>query len=88
MTPEPADRGQGAEVVPLRAADAGTEARLDEATGPAYVTIDDGRAQRKPIIPLHWRSRERRETARHAAGGTARPRRGLPRGPAARSTRR
>jgi len=58
MSSEPADHGQDAEVVPLRAAEASTEARLDEAHGAAYVTIDDGRGQRKAIIPAHWRTWE------------------------------
>jgi DNA segregation ATPase FtsK/SpoIIIE, S-DNA-T family len=48
----------GAEVVPLRAEDAGTETRTAEAAGPAYTDLSDGRAQRKPIVPGHWRTRE------------------------------
>jgi DNA segregation ATPase FtsK/SpoIIIE, S-DNA-T family len=39
----------------LSAADAGTEARLGESPGPAYVDISDGRAQRKPVVPGHLR---------------------------------
>ena len=47
-----------AEVVPLRAKDAGTETRVTESAGPAYTDLSDGRAQRKPIIPAHWRTWE------------------------------
>ena len=45
-------------VVPLRAEDAGTETRIAESAGPAYADLSDGRAQRKPIIPAHWRTWE------------------------------
>ena len=58
MTTHPTEDDQDAEVIPLHADDAGTEAHLAEATGPAYVTLGDGEAQRKPIIPGHWRTRE------------------------------
>jgi S-DNA-T family DNA segregation ATPase FtsK/SpoIIIE len=58
MSSEPIDRSEGAEILPLRAVDAGTEARTAEATGPAYTDLSDGRAQRKPIVPAHWRTRE------------------------------
>ncbi len=37
----------------LPAADAGTEARLGQATTPAYVDVSDGRPARKPVIPQH-----------------------------------
>ena len=47
-----------AEVVPLRAEDAGTETRVTESPGPAYADLSDGRAQRKPIVPAHWRTWE------------------------------
>jgi DNA segregation ATPase FtsK/SpoIIIE, S-DNA-T family len=47
-----------AEVINLRAEDAGTEAHLADAAGPAYVTLGDGEAQRRAIIPQHWRTRE------------------------------
>jgi DNA segregation ATPase FtsK/SpoIIIE, S-DNA-T family len=47
-----------AEVVPLRARDAGTEVRTTEAPGPAYTDVSDGQAQRRAIIPAHWRTRE------------------------------
>jgi DNA segregation ATPase FtsK/SpoIIIE, S-DNA-T family len=59
-------------VVPLRAKDAGTEVRTTEATRPAYADLSDGREQRKPIVPAHWRTREaarehmRLAAARHA----------------------
>jgi S-DNA-T family DNA segregation ATPase FtsK/SpoIIIE len=45
-------------VVPLRAADAGTEVRTSESPGPAYTDLSDGRPARKPVIPAHWRTRE------------------------------
>ena len=59
MTTDQASGHPGGEVVPLRAADAGTEVHAAEAAGPAYVDLSDGRAQRKPIIPAHWRTPER-----------------------------
>ena len=58
MSTEPTDGEHNAEVVPLRAADAGTETRVAEAAGPAYTDLTDGRAARKPVIPAHWRTRE------------------------------
>jgi DNA segregation ATPase FtsK/SpoIIIE, S-DNA-T family len=68
MSTESINDHPGAEVVPLRAADAGTEARTAEATGPVYTDLSDGRAQRKPIIPAHWRTRTAaREHVRLAA---------------------
>jgi len=47
-------------VVPLRAAGAATEVRLDEdrAPGPSYVDLTGGDAQRRAIIPEHWASWE------------------------------
>ena len=44
----------------LQAVDAGTEVQLDEGRvpGPAYVDITSGEAQRRAIIPEHWRTRE------------------------------
>jgi DNA segregation ATPase FtsK/SpoIIIE, S-DNA-T family len=48
--------GPDAEVLPLRATDAGTEAKVAEAPGPAYTDLSDGREQRKAIIPAHWRT--------------------------------
>jgi S-DNA-T family DNA segregation ATPase FtsK/SpoIIIE len=72
MTSEPIDGSRDGQIVPLRATDAGTEVRTAEATGPAYADLSDGREQRKPVIPEHWRSwaaaREhvRLATVRHA----------------------
>jgi S-DNA-T family DNA segregation ATPase FtsK/SpoIIIE len=44
----------------LRAVDAGTEVRLEEAAGPApgYVDLTRAEPQRRPVIPQHWRTRE------------------------------
>jgi hypothetical protein len=56
MSTDHIDGERNAEVVPLRAEDAGTDTRVTEATGPAYADLSDGRAQRKPIIPAHWRT--------------------------------
>ena len=44
----------------LQAVDAGTEVQLDEGRvpGPAYVDITSGEAQRRAIIPEHWRTAE------------------------------
>ena len=52
--------GEGGKVVSLRAVDAQTEVRLDEdkPPGPSYVDLTSGNAQRRPIIPEHWRTRE------------------------------
>jgi DNA segregation ATPase FtsK/SpoIIIE, S-DNA-T family len=58
MTSEPAGDGQDAEVITLHAQDAGTETHLGEAPGPAYVTLGDGEAQRRAIIPAHWATRD------------------------------
>jgi DNA segregation ATPase FtsK/SpoIIIE, S-DNA-T family len=58
MSTQPSDGHPDANVVPLRAIDAGTEVRTGQAAGPAYVDLSDGQAQRKPIIPAHWRSWE------------------------------
>jgi DNA segregation ATPase FtsK/SpoIIIE, S-DNA-T family len=58
MTSEPIDGSGDAQVVPLRAKDAGTEVRTTEAAGPAYTDLSDGQAQRKPILPAHWRTWE------------------------------
>ena len=51
---------QAGKVVPLRAVDAQTEVRLDEAKppGPSYVDLSGGDAKRRPIIPDHWSSWE------------------------------
>jgi DNA segregation ATPase FtsK/SpoIIIE, S-DNA-T family len=68
VTSETTTGHRDAEVVPLRAHDAGTEARTAEAAGPAYADLSDGRAQRKPIIPGRWQTRERaREHVKLAA---------------------
>jgi hypothetical protein len=56
MSSEPIDGSGDGQVVPLRAKDAGTEARTIEATGPACTDLSDGQAQRKAIVPEHWRS--------------------------------
>jgi hypothetical protein len=68
MSTEPIGGSEGGKVVPLRATDAGTEARTSEAAGAAYADLSDGRPQRRPIIPGHWRTREAaREHVRLAA---------------------
>lgn len=56
MSTEPIDGSEDGKVVPLRAKDAGTETRVTESPGPAYADLSDGRAQRKPVIPAHWRT--------------------------------
>jgi DNA segregation ATPase FtsK/SpoIIIE, S-DNA-T family len=56
MTSQPTGSSRDAQVVPLRATDAGTEARTIEAAGPAYTDMSDGREQRKAIVPAHWRT--------------------------------
>jgi S-DNA-T family DNA segregation ATPase FtsK/SpoIIIE len=58
MSTDQTEGQRNAEVVPLRATDAGTETRTAEATGPAYTDLSDGRPARKPVIPAHWRTRE------------------------------
>jgi DNA segregation ATPase FtsK/SpoIIIE, S-DNA-T family len=58
MSTEPITGSEDRKAVALRAADAGTEARVTEAPGPSYADLSDGRAQRKPVIPAHWRTRE------------------------------
>jgi DNA segregation ATPase FtsK/SpoIIIE, S-DNA-T family len=58
MSTEPIGGSEDGQVVPLRAADAGTDARLTEIPAPAYTDLTDGQAQRKPVIPAHWRTRE------------------------------
>jgi S-DNA-T family DNA segregation ATPase FtsK/SpoIIIE len=57
MSSAPAEPpASGANVVPLRAAEAPTEVQLDEnkAAAPAYVDLTSGERQRKPLIPAHW----------------------------------
>jgi DNA segregation ATPase FtsK/SpoIIIE, S-DNA-T family len=62
----------GAEVVALRAEDAATETRVTESPGPAYTDLSDGRAQRKAIIPAHWRTwAAAREHVKLASGAAA-----------------
>ena len=59
-------RPEDGKVVQLRAVDAGTEVSLDEdQAAPAYVDLTSGDAQRRDIIPAHWRSRE--NAKRHIA---------------------
>ena len=59
MTSEPiSDGNQDGKIVPLRAADAGTEARLGQTPAPAYADLSDGRAHRKPVIPPYLRGAE------------------------------
>jgi S-DNA-T family DNA segregation ATPase FtsK/SpoIIIE len=59
MSFQPTDPpGTGGNVVPLRASDAQTEVALDEGrpAGAVYVDLTAGEAQRRPIIPPHWRT--------------------------------
>jgi DNA segregation ATPase FtsK/SpoIIIE, S-DNA-T family len=58
MSTDHIDGEHNADILPLRAADAGTETKVAEATGPAYTDLTDGRPARKPVIPAHWRTRE------------------------------
>jgi DNA segregation ATPase FtsK/SpoIIIE, S-DNA-T family len=58
MSTDHLDGEHSADVLPLRATDAGTETRVAEAPGPAYTDLTDGRPARKPIVPAHWRTRE------------------------------
>ncbi len=53
MSTDPIYGHPDAEVVPLRAADAGTETRVTEAAGAAYTDLSDGQARRKPVVPAH-----------------------------------
>lgn len=72
MSTDPTERERNAEVVPLRAADAQTEVRLDEdqGAGPAYVDLTRAEAQRRPLIPEHWRTWE--NARRHVSLAAAR----------------
>ena len=56
MTSESAHGSEDGQVVPLRATDAGTKTRVTESPGPSYADLTDGRPQRKPVIPEHWRT--------------------------------
>jgi hypothetical protein len=72
MSTEPIDGSREGQVVPLRATDAGTETRTVESRGPAYTDLSDGREQRKPVIPAHWRTwAAAREHVRLAAARNA-----------------
>jgi S-DNA-T family DNA segregation ATPase FtsK/SpoIIIE len=67
--PDDEDREHTAEVVPLRAEDAGTETAFGQATGSAYLdTSGTGDAKRHPIIPEHLRRDRIRQTISEAAG--------------------
>jgi len=73
MSSEPADPpADSGNVVPLHAVDAHTEVRLDqaEAAAPSYVDLTTGDAQRRPIIPEHWRTWE--HARRHISLAAAR----------------
>ena len=73
MSSAPSDpHAEGGKVVSLRAVDAGTEVRLDEdkPDGPAYVDLTGGEAQRRPLIPEHWRTWE--NAKRHVSLAAAR----------------
>jgi S-DNA-T family DNA segregation ATPase FtsK/SpoIIIE len=60
-----------ADVVPLRAVGAETEVALDEAAAaPVYVDLTSGGAQRRDIIPEHWRTLE--NARRHVSLAMAR----------------
>jgi len=58
MSTEPTGGSEDGKAVALRATDAGTDARLTETSAPAYADVSDGQAQRKPVIPAHWRTRD------------------------------
>jgi len=65
MTSAPHDPpADGGTVVPLRAVDAQTEVALDEGKPPgaAYIDLTSGDAQRRPVIPAHWRTWEAART--------------------------
>jgi DNA segregation ATPase FtsK/SpoIIIE, S-DNA-T family len=68
--PDPGpDRERMAEVVPLRAEDAGTETAFGQAPGPAYLdTSGTGETKRHPIIPDHLRRDRIGQTAAEAFG--------------------
>ena len=72
MSTDHIDGEHNADILPLRAKDAGTETKVAEATGPAYTDLSDGRAQRKAIIPAHWRTwAAAREHVKLASGAAA-----------------
>ena len=73
MTSEPTDPpADSGNIVPLRAVDAQTEVRLDEAkpAAPSYVDLTSGDGQRRPVIPEHWRTWE--NARRHVSLAAAR----------------
>jgi DNA segregation ATPase FtsK/SpoIIIE, S-DNA-T family len=71
MSSDPIDPpAEGGNVVPLRAVDAGTEVRTDESAGPSYVDLTSGEAQRRPLIPEHWKTWE--NAKRHVGLAAAR----------------
>jgi hypothetical protein len=76
MSTDPTDPPAAA-VIPLRAADAPTEVALDEGRppGPSYIDLTSGDAQRRPLIPEHWRTWE------NASSTSASPRSGTATGP-------
>jgi DNA segregation ATPase FtsK/SpoIIIE, S-DNA-T family len=61
--PEPPE--PKARVVPLRAVEAPTEIAVEEGQAPSYVDLTPGDAQRRPLVPEHWRTWK---GARHHAG--------------------
>jgi DNA segregation ATPase FtsK/SpoIIIE, S-DNA-T family len=72
MSTDHIDSERNTEVVPLRAEDAATDTRVTESPGPAYADLSDGRAQRKAIIPAHWRTwAAAREHVKLASGAAA-----------------
>ena len=69
MSAQPHGADPGAQVVPLRAEDADTEAGLSHATPPAYVdTTDASAGKRVPIVPGPLRPGNLRGTLTQAAG--------------------
>jgi S-DNA-T family DNA segregation ATPase FtsK/SpoIIIE len=72
VTSEPTGGSEDGKVIPLRAQDAATEVRTAESPGPSYADLTDGQAQRRPVIPAHWRTRQAaREHVRLAAARNA-----------------
>ncbi len=75
MSTEPSGPPTGGELIPLRAAEAQTEVRLDEGrpTAASYVDLTSGETQRKPCIrrPRFWPTRPRVRAARSGAATRA-----------------